>query len=482
MAKPSGTRAPRAGGAGGDFTDEQLRAQAAAEAAPSPQATDILDEMDDIGERQPIAKIHRLNTMGQWAHLDTLGAAGIDETLIKEKYGGGQYRVYIYGTRADKSYGYLKGQSKVYTIDDSIPFKGSLIGRKEPAQLVLDPDGTPAGPRKPSTAESIMDMGLMQMFGQMQTTSQMQMQMMQDNSKALAAMLERIATPRDAGPSPMLTILPIVGPLVMELMKTMLQRKDPVEIAQQLMTITGKPDGAHTNNVKDTLSALRELVELRDIMGGGAEVDPESRWIGMAEKIIPGAMELLTAQAKQNFPAQPAPARPAFAPVRATATVAQPAPSTAPPAAASAPPGPQPPASAPPAAGAPPAEPVTPAPPAGAPDEWTPLEPYVPQLVAFASENRDPHGVCMTVVTFAPPQMLAAIREIVGRENPAVELIARFPELAPYKIWTAQVLDEFYAELFGDEGSDDEDPDEIPDAGAPPAAPAPSTEPEPAPE
>ena len=101
-----------------------------------------------------------------------------------------------------------------------------------------------------------------------------------------------------------------------------------------------------------------------------------------------------------------------------------------------------------------------------APDEWTPLEPYIAQLVGMAAQNRDPYGVMQTVKTFAPAPMLGAIRELVARDDAVPMILQRFPALQPHQAWTALFIEEFRLEFFG-EGDDDEAPDAAPAAGAP---------------
>ena len=99
-----------------------------------------------------------------------------------------------------------------------------------------------------------------------------------------------------------------------------------------------------------------------------------------------------------------------------------------------------------------------------APDEWTPLEPYIAQLVGMASQNRDPFGVMQTVKTFAPDTMLAAIRELVARDDAVPMILQRFPALQPHQAWTAQFIEEFRAEFFG-EPEEDEPTDPNPVGG-----------------
>ena len=395
--------------------------------APTAQTTDVLERTAGEGQRGPQARVMRWNeNMRAYATLDTVTAEVVDEAWIQQEYGGGKYRVYYWGAMADGTYGYLAKQGKEFIIDDSIPFKGAA--RNRPASgTVHNPDGSVAGG---PAGSSLLDMGMLQLFTTMQDNSKAMMTMMRDNSVAQAAMLERIVAPRDNGMVPLLAALtPLLAPLI----TGMVQRKDPMELTREMMALMKPAPGEHSS-MKDTLGAVREMIEVRDLLspGGLGEESEGGRWIGLLEKVIPGALDVLKQEAaKQGVPLARVTARPI------------PAPMSAPPL------GPMPGSIAPPAA----VPRSTETPPM--PDEWTALEPYVARLANMAANNKAPFGVMQTIVTMAPAPMVAAIRELVAKEDATQILVTRFQALMPYAAWTAQLVDEFRNEFFGSDEDDE---------------------------
>lgn len=429
MTGPRVSRQRRSGAPG-----SAVEAETTLEAGQRPVALvqDVLDDLESEGQRPPEARIERQNDMGINAHLDTVNADGVDEKWIRNTFGGGTYTVRFFGQHDSGVWGYLKGQSKRYVIDSSIPFRGSVRDRAVPTATTAV--AAPAG-----NMQTLMEMGIMGLFKGMQDQSAMQLQMFKDASAMNTAMLERLATPKDNG---IKDLLPLLTPLLTPLLAGMVNRKDPVEIAKEIAALSGRSD----NGMKDMLGTVRELLEVRELLGTNANPatkEPEEMWIDLLGKVVPGALDLLkTESAKTARPADDL-ARPA-APrllaaasneVRATPMLEAPPVTTAPESVGAS---------------------------KAVVDEWTPIEPYITQLSGYAAKNRDPHGVMMTVVTFAPDEMVAAIRELVGREDAVNVLVTRFPLLAGYQIWTAQLVNEFRQELIGAADETDQLSDETP--------------------
>lgn len=398
---------------------------AAPDASVQDQTLDVLALSGDDGQKQPRARVQRWNErMGEYTTLDWVPAANVDESWIQKEYGGGKYLVYFWGTRADGSYGFLKKTGKQFSIDDSVPFRGSRLGRA----VTVPPmsNDTPAAAVAP--AANLMDMGLLQIFKTMQDNSVIMAQQNRDSSTALAAMLERLAAPRE---SAMEKLLPLLIPIITAFITAQSNKKDPMEMAREIAALT-KPDGG-ISSLKDTLGALAEM---RELVGTGNGENGEGGWMRLAEKVIPGAMEVLKLEAaKTPQPLLRPPARSIPAPgISAPATAGSAAPiSTTSDSASS--------------VAAPSASPASEASPVA--DEWTPLEPYIAQLVAMAEHNREPFGVMQTIKTLAPEKMLSAIRELVADDDGADMLVQRFPALQRHRAWVEQLLDEFHVEFFG---------------------------------
>jgi len=300
-----------------------------------------------------------------------------------------------------------------------------------------------------------MEMGLMQLFKGMQDNSAAQATMARDHSAAMMAMMERMAAPRSSGIE---TLLPALTPLLTPLIQGIASRRDPVEIATTLMaSIKPAPESS------GSLSALREFLEIKELLGdaGGAAGGGENdKWLDLIGKVVPGALDLLKAESARTGQPISAIARPVVSPRPAASPALSIGGPTAPADATVAP--------SPSSVGAATMNE------AHAADEWTPLEPYIAQLVGMAAQNRDPYGVMQTVKTFAPAPMLGAIRELVAREDAVPMILQRFPALQPHQAWTALFIEEFRLEFFGEGDDDDGDVSEPP--GAVPASDPPAVE------
>lgn len=395
--------------------------------APDAQTQDQLDAIADEGTKEARARITRWNEeLRTYATLDHVPVANVDEQWVREEYGGGKYKVYFLGQRGDGTYGYLKGQVKDFVIDTSVPFRGALRGRNPAA-----PAGAPAAL---PTGTSLMDMGMLQIFKTMQDNSAMMMQQMRDHSTTQAAVLERLSAPRESALEKM---LPLLMPIATSLITLLGTKKDPMEIARELAVLM-KPSG-DGGGVREAMGTMREMLEMRELLAPSGDGDGEPGWWRLLEKVVPGAIDVIRMEAeKRGQTVQQLAQTPAVP--RALAPAPVPGAPAVPGAALAAAP-----------AAAPEPAPVA--------DEWTPLEPHVRTLISFAQRNADPFGMMQTIKTLAPPALLAALRELVVREDATEFLMQRFPAMQPYRVWTEQLLDEFHVDFFGeDEDADPTDP------------------------
>jgi hypothetical protein len=415
-------------------------------------AEEVLEDTEDESERAPEAKIERLDPLSnQYAVLDTVDAALVTPAWIRDNYGGGTFRKSVYGTREDGSWGYVKGQKRVIRVDSSIPFKGPL--RDRAALVVKNGDA-------PVTGGSLIDMGMIQLLRGMQDNSNTQAQMARDHSAAMMAMVERMAAPRGeaAKPTDWAQVLPGLASLIASLAGLFGGKGDPVAIATQIATLIKSNDHG-SGGVKETLGAVRELIEMRELLGPGTNSeDSEGRWLGILEKALPGVIDVLKAESQRT--GQPIEtiargARPGAAPrlsaPSTSGTTPAPTAST------------EPSSTLPPSSASPMTTPqVT--------DEWTPLEPYMVQLAGLAAQNKEPYSVMHMIKAVAAPSMLAAVRELVAKEDAPQVLLARFPVLQPHAAWLEQLLEEFYTDIYGEEepGEPGEEPPAA-DTAEPPA-------------
>lgn len=407
--------------------------------SPTDQADDVLQDLEDEGQRPTEGRIHRLDpATRKLALLDTVDASVIDESYLRENYGGGEYAVYFWGPKKGGGWGYLKGAGKRFRIDSSIPFKGAPRDRAT-APLSAPVQGSGAGG---GGMGGIMEMGFMQLLKGMQDTSNMQAAMARDHSTAMMAMMERLSAPRDSG---MGELKDIIRPLL----ENAINKSDPIETAARLIQAMKPEQSSHSGG----LSALREFMEIKELIGGGNDNGDggEGRWFSLAEKVIPGALDVIKGEAAKMAAANP----PRALPPRPTG-----------PRISNVPPNPRLNGSPPPA---PPIFATTPTPmnpsdtaitsesPPVA-DDWEQLRPYVGYLVNFAAAGKDTFDTMTTIKTLAPPAMLEGVRALVESADDygAALLCGRFPELQPYAEWVGGLVEDFYFDFHPEEDGDDD--------------------------
>lgn len=406
--------------------------------SPSPESEDVLDELAGEGQRSPEARISRIDPATRRpALLDVVDASMADDGWIRDTYGGGDYRVLIYGTRDDGSFGYLKKQSRAVRIDSTIPFKGSLKERIAKGSVNGDA-ALVASPMAGTSMDDIMKAGVLGLLNTMAAASKAQ-------TDAFAILLQNASrNPEPANTVEWDKVLPGIAATITALAGVFGGRGgDPMDIAVKMAGIL-KDNGSPKESIKDTLGALREIKEL-DIFGAAEGEEKGDAMLKLVGQTLPGILDLLKRESRATgVPVQ---------------QIARGAPQALPPGS------PAPPSIAP--------APVVPASPHPAPantvpqDEYTPLEPYVAQLAQMAADNKDPHHVVGLVMAMAPQRMIAAIRELVGRDDATDVLTTRFAALQPYRVWTAQLVDDFRAEFFGEpDEPEGDDPEPVPEEPA----------------
>jgi hypothetical protein len=407
---------------------------------PVPQVQGVLDALADEGQRTPEARISRMDPLtSKLSFLETVDAALVTDAWMRENYGGGEFQVMVYGTREDGTYGFLRSGSKRFRIDSSIPFKGAIRERAAAGAI----NAEPAAERNPAGAsQSIIDMGVMQLFKSMQDNSAMMARQATDHSTMMMALMERLAQPQK---SALPELLGVLTPLLTPLIGNLVGKKDPMEIATQLAALMKDSNGPR-QSVNDTLETLTTLMELRDRLGGGDKSD-EVTVLSTVKELAPQALQLLQSMA----------ARPAANQILANQTPPRSMPRAPQPILATPPNGVHPFAPAPfaPAPSAP--QPVE-GQPTVAPDEWTPLEGPMTQLIQQARTNKPPHRVAAMVLLLANDEQQATLREVVAQDDVMNVITHRFPAFQSYQTW----LGEFVMELRGEMGLlPDEDEDTI---------------------
>lgn len=89
----------------------------------------------------------------------------------------------------------------------------------------------------------------------------------------------------------------------------------------------------------------------------------------------------------------------------------------------------------------------------------TRLRPHAGQLARVASEGGEPRQLAFSIITyFMAPADKGLLRELVAQETAHAQILAAFPELAPFPEWLADFIDEARV-VFDLKEPDDEDDD-----------------------
>lgn len=336
---------------------------------------------------------------------------------VRELLGGGtfQARAMVRDEQDRK----IPGGQRQFKIEGAPKFPGSGV-----AVQVTPVQDARGGVPGSNARESIIDMGIMAMFKQMQDNSQMQMMMMKE-------MVESRKSSVDWG-----VILAAVAPIAASLITTMGSKKDPNEIAAELIEKL-KPS---TNGTADLLKTAETMVRLRELFpgGGGGGGDAEDPTTIALKTFGPVVAEILMAkQAERGGAPTTRVAAPAQVQIPTTVPVQQSAET----------------------------QQVT------EPGWVTALRPHVGQLARIAASGKDPYDFAHTVMSFFMPDAhKGTVRELVlpGAEDAAAKLLDAFPPLQAYPGWVVEFIDgvrqELCPELYDDDGDEKEGGDA--DAGA----------------
>ncbi len=414
----------------------------------------VITEAQGRSTKEPRATVKRLNEDdGKFATLDTVDASLVSEEWVQRTYGGGKYRVLIHGPVKGGGWGYVGMES--YEIDKSVPFRGSIMGRDQRA-TIHNPDGSVVGgPRLDADLNALMKTQIVELVQSSadvrardressSAVMTMMMTMMKESSERNDRFMQLMMTMMNQKPTgPSLTeLLAAITPLVMPLLGS---RKDPLEMATQLMALTGGAAKGGASSISEVVAAIKELRETADLFNPG-EREEDTSLLGTITRLAPQLLTLLTEQQRAALQAQPAPT-----PAPVAAATYQPAPSALPPAAM-----PQ------------------PAPVGAIEGEQdmgmvtAMLQPYAGMLVEHAMADDDPFDLGHSVAVLIPFGMRNAVAAFIERDTAAAEVIAAIPALSPYPAWVGEFIDgvrERYNPLADDDDGGEEKPS--PEAASP---------------
>lgn len=408
-------------------------------------AADTVAEARSGSTREPRATIKRLNDSdGKYAMLDSVDATNVTEEWVAKNYGGGKYRVLIHGPTVGGRWGYIG--SETYEIDASIPFRGSMMGRA-PRATIHNPDGTIAGSgaddmamlMKTQIVELVQSSADLRQRDREASSTQtaMLMKMMDESSKRSAEFMQLMLTMMSAkptGPS-IVELLGAISPLLAPLLGS---RKDPMDMAMQLMTLTGNKGGG--SQLTEIISAVKELRETAGLFGPAEREPEDSSLLGTITRMAPQLLTMLSQQKVAEVAGQP--------PVVAAPVAFQPNPPAESPMMVAAP-----------VVGAAEGDDV------GLVTMM--LKPYASMLVERAMADDDPHDLGYSVALMIPMTVRNAVAAFIAQENAAAEVIAAIPALAPYPAWVGEFI-EGVRERFNPSEDEDGDDEPAPDGAVAP--------------
>ena len=336
---------------------------------------------DAMGEDSYVALKRRDDRSKQWVYHGRLSPSEANEEFIAATYGGGEYLA-VEKVRRGDSGKYVFARQR--TIKIAGAYKGVPLDRPIP--------DTPAGKGpetvgRDATGAVKMDDLMMSQF----------VQMMQMNNAVMKSVIE---TARPAGaPVDWGAILGIVVPSLTTLMTAMMSgqasKRDPVEIAAELMDKL-KANAAPVNPLKDRLEEMKLLREVGEAFGGGGG-EPESI-PGLLGRYAPDIIQALQGAKATDQGA-----------ARAALT-------------------------------------------SGAPAKERPtildvVASYLPRLTAAAASGRDPGMYAQVVVDQVPAPFRASLRALVVTPGVVDTLIQRHPPIAEHRDWLVALVDGVKGEL-----------------------------------
>lgn len=109
-------------------------------------AQDAVLKAVGLGGEARISLARKNKESGEWEHIKSFPADHFDMDQVALEYGGGHYRVLVYGVREDGSKGWLEGMGTVFDIaGESLPI------RRQSAPAVNVTEGAPAARGGPDT-------------------------------------------------------------------------------------------------------------------------------------------------------------------------------------------------------------------------------------------------------------------------------------------------------------------------------------------
>lgn len=370
----------------------------------------VIEETAAANPKAPEATIYRKDAeTGQEKWVAKVASSIVSHEWIAKKFGGGEYRVQHRKPNATGKLVY--GAQETYMIDPAV----------QPERPTLGGDGVTATGAPGERREMIMDAALMGLIQQMGN----------NNTAALEMMRSMNQQPqRETKPLDIVGIITAVSSLVAAIAPFFERKKDAMETAREIAELATKNTGGGGGGVKEMIGGLKELLEVKELLGGGGGDDrgPGER---LLEAALPKFMELADHYAQRTAaPAQPPAQLPAVQRPAALPAGAQP--------------------------------------PSEASPVWASyVARQVPRWVKLAEMDKNPSLYAELEVDNLPPMFLGMLKTFLKRDD-AIDLVLQaFPALAQYEEWSREFFAEIIDLVMG-EDDDGEDSEEDDGAATPP--------------
>ncbi len=220
-------------------------------------AEETIDEVREASPKQATATIWRLNPdTGEKRWLANAASELISEAWLAKRFGGGKYRVQHKKPNANNVMVY--DSQDTFDIDPAVRPEEPLSG------AVMNADGSPAGAG--SRMDSILETGVIGL-----------MQQMQNQNQITLAFVEKMMTKDDTPKGPgVVEVIAAVAPLVAPLLELLKARRDPTDIALQVVEAMKPTAATPATSATDLVNMLKEGMQLAAKMNGGGGGDEAS--------------------------------------------------------------------------------------------------------------------------------------------------------------------------------------------------------------
>ena len=382
---------------------ERAESDAVSDAEEKQASADEAQVSADLPTRADV-QIFRLDPRSQkMSFLDRLQTPEVTTEQLRDNYGGGKYEL-VFRRPVD---GRVKvTQRRTVNIDPKIPALAPPSVRFD-----LEASGAVRPVNGQSQPMDVISAGILQLFESQRASQTMQMQLFE------RALQPKEAIPWDKIIGAATTLVPLF---------THRDQKDPMQTAREIAALAVE-NRAPMSSVRDTLGAVKEILEIRDLVPGS---EPDEPMMWLAKNLGPPVLEMLAAGRAQQQRALPT-ATPGVAPT--------------------------------------PTPPPPPPRPAVAPPDTTPvwrlaMQRELPALLSAAAKDKDPELFGAFLAENLPEQFRGDVKRVCASPTFVEETLAAFPEMQHYPEWFRDGLSAFRDHVLG---TDEVDEEPLPEGEAP---------------